>query len=144
MRLDEVMQKEVKTIAPAESAGEAFTKMKLNGFHHLVVMERGKLLGVVSDRDLRATRGPERDLPVQDIMSRDVIAAAPTTTLRQAANLMRGRSIGCLPIIEGKRLVGIVTTTDLLELIGRGTIAKAKPHEPKATRKTGKYPRYKH
>lgn len=141
MRVDEVMQREVKTIEPSESAGEAFAKMKLNRFHHLVVMERGRVVGVVSDRDLRATRGAERDLPVQAVMARDVVAVTTTTTLRQAANLMRGRSIGCLPVLQGKRLVGIVTTTDLLELIGRGDVAKPKPHEPKMTRKMGHYPR---
>jgi len=50
-------------------------------------------------------------------------------TLRQAANLLRGRTIGCLPVVEGGELVGILTTTDLLELIGRGAekpVAKGK------------------
>jgi CBS domain-containing protein len=40
--------------------------------------------------------------------------------VREAANLMRGRSIGCLPVLDGRKLVGIVTVTDLLELLGRG------------------------
>jgi CBS domain-containing protein len=42
-------------------------------------------------------------------------------TIRQAANLLRGRTIGCLPVLEDGKLVGILTTTDLLELIGRAS-----------------------
>jgi acetoin utilization protein AcuB len=53
-------------------------------------------------------------------MSEPVVSGHPEMTLRQAANRMRGRSIGCLPVVEGDDLVGIVTTTDLLELLGRG------------------------
>jgi acetoin utilization protein AcuB len=53
-------------------------------------------------------------------MSEDLVTASPQMTVRQAANLMRGRGIGCLAVIEGARPVGILTTTDLLELIGRG------------------------
>ncbi|CAN5899249.1 hypothetical protein BH11MYX2_BH11MYX2_11170 [soil metagenome] len=53
-------------------------------------------------------------------MTAHVVVAAPETTIKQAANLLRGRVIGCLPVVDGKTLVGIVTTTDLLELIGRG------------------------
>ncbi len=48
------------------------------------------------------------------------ITAAPGMTLRKAANLLRGRTIGCLPVMQDHELVGIVTTTDLLELVGRG------------------------
>jgi acetoin utilization protein AcuB len=53
-------------------------------------------------------------------MTEPVVSGHPEMTLRQAANRMRGRSIGCLPVMEGDDLVGIVTTTDLLELLGHG------------------------
>ena len=53
-------------------------------------------------------------------MTSPAVTASPRMTLRQAANLLRGRTIGCLPVVEGGKLVGILTTTDLLELIGRG------------------------
>jgi acetoin utilization protein AcuB len=53
-------------------------------------------------------------------MTATVVVARPRTTVRQAANLMQGRSIGCLPVLEGSRVVGIVTVTDLLEAVGRG------------------------
>jgi acetoin utilization protein AcuB len=53
-------------------------------------------------------------------MSFPVVAGHPEMTLRQAANRLRGRSIGCLPVMEDDELVGILTTTDLLEILGKG------------------------
>jgi acetoin utilization protein AcuB len=53
-------------------------------------------------------------------MTSNLATATPSMTVRQAANLLRGRTIGCLPVLEGGKPVGIVTTTDLLDLIGRG------------------------
>jgi acetoin utilization protein AcuB len=52
-------------------------------------------------------------------MTAPVATAAPDTTVREAANLLRGRHIGCLPIVEDGRLVGIVTVADLLDLLAR-------------------------
>lgn len=57
---------------------------------------------------------------VADLMTAPAVTVEPTATVRQAANLMRGRSIGCLVVIESARDVGIVTVSDLLELVGRG------------------------
>jgi acetoin utilization protein AcuB len=53
-------------------------------------------------------------------MTSPAITCSPDLTLRQAANLLRGRTMGCLPILEDGKIVGIVTTTDLLEMIGTG------------------------
>jgi CBS domain-containing protein len=59
---------------------------------------------------------------VGDLMTPFAIQVRETTPVRRAANLMRGRNIGCLPVVDArKHVVGIVTTSDLLELIGRGT-----------------------
>ena len=53
-------------------------------------------------------------------MTAPAVTVEPTTTVRQAANVMRGRSIGCLVVVESGRAIGIVTVSDLLELVGRG------------------------
>ena len=53
-------------------------------------------------------------------MTAPVVTVTPTTTVRRAANLMRGRSIGCLVVTDRGRIAGIVTVADLLELLGRG------------------------
>jgi acetoin utilization protein AcuB len=118
MRINEIMSKDVIKIAAARSIAEAREEMKRARIHHVVVVDAGRVVGVVSDRDLAGSRGNGRT--IADVMARDVVAAKPSTTVRQAANLMRGRTIGCLPVFDDGRLVGIVTTTDLLDLIGRG------------------------
>lgn len=78
------------------------------------------MVGVVSDRDLQALGSYRQVQSVEDAMTAPAVTARPDMTLRQAANLLRGRTIGCLPVVEDGELVGILTTTDLLELVGRG------------------------
>jgi CBS domain-containing protein len=123
MRLEDIMSREVKTIAPGATVAEARTLMTAAGIRHLVVVEDGLVVGVVSERDLggRASvgRAEIEKGPVSGLMSPHVVSVAPDTTIRQAANRLRGRGIGCLAVMDGK-LRGIVTTSDLLELIGRG------------------------
>jgi len=113
----------VKTITPNEPAENVARLMVVHGIHHVVVMDSGKVVGVVSERDLGGRRSPKKltGVSVRDVMSRQLVSSTPTATVRQAANLFRGRGIGCLPILEDGKLRGIVTTADLLELIGRGS-----------------------
>jgi acetoin utilization protein AcuB len=122
MRVSEVMSKPVRTIGPADSAQLAFDRMQMHGIHHLVVVRDHQLLGVVTDRDLGSRQGSEmRDgRTVHDLMTPGVVTITPHATVRDAANAMRSRSAGCLPVIEDDRLVGIVTVRDLLDILGRG------------------------
>lgn len=116
MRLGEVMTHKVETVSPEESVDTAIRRMRSAKIRHLVVVRGRKVLGVLSDRDL----GLGTRESVVDVMTEHAISASPDMTIRKAANLLRGRSVGCLPVMEGGKLVGIVTTTDLLERIGRG------------------------
>ena len=122
MRLAEFMTSDVETIHPQASAEEAWGRMQARKIHHLVVASGAGIVGVVSAADLGGTAGSNfrvgRD--VEDVMTSSVLTAAPDTTVREAANLLRGRSIGCLPVVEHGRLVGIVTIADLLRLLGKG------------------------
>jgi acetoin utilization protein AcuB len=122
MRLTEIMRKAVETVSPSIPAGDAWQLMQLRRIHHLVVMNEHRVVGIFSDRDAGGMRGEgvRKDRAVADLMTPQVVTALPTTTIREAANLMRGRSIGCLPVVENGCLVGIVTLSDLLTLIGRG------------------------
>ena len=120
MRVEDVMTKSVRTCAAGESAVEAREQMRLHNFHHLVVVDGSKVLGILSERDLRSSL--KHDASIGDVMTSPVVTARPETTIREAANLLRGRSIGCLPVVKGAKLVGIVTVTDLLEIIGKGNI----------------------
>ena len=125
MRVQDLMTRNVETIDRQENAQVAFDSMKLKGIRHLVVRNGSELVGVLSQRDLGVPdqydfREKRR---VGELMSTHVVTASPNMSVKQAANLMRGRTIGCLPVVrEGNpsRLVGIVTVSDLLDLLGRG------------------------
>jgi CBS domain-containing protein len=100
---------------------------------HLLVVDGKRLVGIVTDRDLRqaapSSKSPltisERqefmdELKVLEVMSRKLITASSTTTIREAAKVMVSEKIGCLPVVDGNQLVGIVTQADLLEMLVRG------------------------
>jgi CBS-domain-containing membrane protein len=122
MRVQDIMTTGVKTIAPRTSAEDALNAMKVAGVHHLVVTDRTGIQGVISSHDLGGARDARvrKDFVVADLMSEHVLTIAPAATLREAANVMRGHSVGCLVVTDGSQAVGIVTISDLLELIGRG------------------------
>lgn len=122
MRVRDVMSVGVITIGPDELAGNAMTKMREHNIRHLVVIEDGRLVGIVSERDIGGPRATaQRHIPpVRELMATDVVSVSPATTLRQAANLMRGHTIGCLLVVENDQVVGLITTTDLLDRLGTG------------------------
>lgn len=121
----------VETVHVDESAESAWGRMKSRRIRHLVVTRGADVAGVVSDRDLGGARGQtiRKGKTIADFMTPHVIATHPEATIRQAANLMRGRTIGCLPVVEEGRLVGIITVSDLLDLIARGTECATLPAE---------------
>lgn len=123
MRLQEIMKTGVVTIGPDDAAEDAWSRMERRRIRHLVVTEGEDLLGLLSERDLGSREGAavRRGRTVRELMTSQVASAKPTTTLRQAANMMRGRLIGALPVLEDGRLVGIVTATDVLDELGRGS-----------------------
>jgi acetoin utilization protein AcuB len=122
MRVQDVMNEDVKTIAPTAGAEEAWNLMRLHGIRHLVVKSGSQVVGVLSDRDAggRAGAALRMGQTVSDLMTAPAVTVEPATTVRQAANMMRGRSIGSLVVVKGARVAGIVTVADLLELVGRG------------------------
>jgi len=126
MRLSEVMSSPVETVAPSATLDEARELMKRRKIHHLVALDGKKVVGVISARDLALPDGVDRT--VADRMHDDVVTVDARATVREAANLLRGHAVGCLPILDGNKLVGIITIADMLALIGKGT---EKPAETK-------------
>ncbi|MBA3541859.1 MAG: CBS domain-containing protein, partial [Deltaproteobacteria bacterium] len=87
--------------------------MRVARIRHLVVVDDDHVVGVVSERDLHRTACAS----VAEAMTPRVLTIAPETTINRAARLMREHRIGCLPVVEGKRLVGIVTVSDMLDVL---------------------------
>ncbi len=121
MRLREIMAPKVVTAKPREAASAAWTRMRRRNIGHLVVLEDDRPIGVLSERDLGGRSGgsTRRGRMVEDLMTARVVSAEPETTVREAADLMRQRLIGSLPVMDGDRLVGIVTATDVFDALGR-------------------------
>jgi acetoin utilization protein AcuB len=119
MQLRQIMRTGVVTIDPKDTARGAKSKMKRQRIRHLVVAENSGITGILSERDVRGPGISGR--LVRDLMTPDAVSAGPETTLTEAAELMVRRRIGCLPVLEGGRLVGIVTATDVLDELSRET-----------------------
>jgi acetoin utilization protein AcuB len=122
MRIRDVMTSPVQTISPDADAGAARTRMRNRDIHHLVVVRNGFPCGVLSARDLGGRGGVAmpRVATVEELMTPIAVTVPSDTTVRTAASLMRGRSIGCLPVVDADQLVGIVTISDLLGLLTAG------------------------
>jgi CBS domain-containing protein len=127
MRVQDVMTAGVKTIAPTAAAEDAWNVMRLHRIHHLVVTEANRIIGVLSERDAGGRRGaPVRtNRVVADLMTAPGVTVEPALTVRQAANVMRGGSIGCLVVVESGTAIGIVTVSDLPQLVGHGLVCGA-------------------
>jgi acetoin utilization protein AcuB len=116
MLVQHIMQRSPITVAPGASLGEARDLTLERGIRHLLVVDDGRLVGIVSDRDLKGARG---EPAVGDIMTRAVIAVAPDAPVEEAGHLMVREKISALPVTLGERVVGIVTETDVLRLFVR-------------------------
>src|SRR5262245_35503264 len=112
MRLADVMTTPVETLPSSTPADEAWERMRLLRIHHIVVADTdGNVEGVVSERDLGGPHGAQvrRNTTIGELMTSPVVTAKPDSTVREAANLLRGRNIGCLPVVKRKRAIGMVT-----------------------------------
>ncbi|HEU0029667.1 MAG TPA: CBS domain-containing protein [Kofleriaceae bacterium] len=124
IRVADLMTTALVTIKSSEPVSGAHAEMQVGVIRHLpVIDDRGRLVGVLSDRDVikaLTTRKPQR---VSDIMTRDVVTTTPQTMAHEAAAIMLDLKISSLPVIdEGGALVGLITQTDYLELARRALL----------------------
>jgi acetoin utilization protein AcuB len=134
MQVREIMTPDVETIEADATAQRARDLMKARRIRHLVVRRNARVVGVISESDVGGPRGSAPTGRVQDSMNRDVVTASSTTTLRDCANLLRGRADGCLPVVDDDRLVGVVTISDVLDALGRGAThlnERSRPYLPR-------------
>ena len=125
----DIMSAEVTTLGRNDTLLLAKDIMNLGRIRHFPVVEDDELVGVVSQRDLyraslgtvmqygeKAQRAFLESVAVKEIMV-DPISIGPEATVQDAARLMMEHKIGCLPVLEDDRLVGIVTETDMLQVV---------------------------
>jgi CBS domain-containing protein len=115
MRISEVMTEAAVTDRPDDTLRQAAGKMRAQQTGSLVVLDGEDLVGIVTERDVLnavATDVP-LDTPILEVMSKDLITVEPATSLRDAARIMTERWIRHLPVLDGGRLVGIVSQRDL-------------------------------
>ncbi len=99
---------------PGEKLTSVEAKMREGSFRSVPVVSDGNLLGIVTDRDLRSHTGFLDHATASDAMAQDLVTVTPSSSIREAARLLRERKIGGLPVVEDGSLVGIITTTDVL------------------------------
>lgn len=118
----QIMTRKVFTIAPERRVEDAFLIMLQKKIGHLPVLKGRKLVGVVSDRDLRkavAAQGrgvKKKELTVADVMSRGLVTIRPGDEVTEAVKIILRHRVGCLPVVEDGRLKGIITKDDLLSV----------------------------
>ncbi len=109
------MTKNPVVIGPDDYLSSAQEKMKSGEFRRLPVVEDGRLIGIVTDRDLRQHIGFLERTKVNAAMTETLVTVSPSDTIEKAAQLMLKHKIGGLPVVDEGRLVGILTTSDLVQ-----------------------------
>ena len=128
MLVRDKMNGDVITIAPDQSLRMARERMHKHGVRRLPVVEHGKLVGIITDRDVRqAWASPATSLSthellylldrltVAEVMTWKTFTVTPDTSLIEAAQQLHDHKIGGLPVVEGSEVVGMITETDLLQ-----------------------------
>ena len=127
MQVKDIMTKEVATLSSEDELSLANDIMRLGRIRHLPVVSGETLVGIISERDLfrsslaqalgygnKDTREVMKTLRIKDIMVQQVTTVTPDTDLRVAVAIMAERKIGCLPVVQDNKLMGLITETDIL------------------------------
>jgi nucleotide-binding universal stress UspA family protein/predicted transcriptional regulator len=100
--------------SPEEKLASVQAKMREGSFRSMPVVEHGKLVGIISDRDIREHEGYLDRTEVKLAMTSEVVTVTSQTAVKEAARLLQERKIGSLPVVDEGELVGIIAVTDLL------------------------------
>lgn len=141
MRVEDLMTSHVFTVDPHDLIDRVFFLIHYEKVRHIPVIEKGKVIGMVSDRDMYKALGPKSNSnaiesnksgtelyvitkKVQNIMRRGIISITPDALVSDAAELMANNKIGALPVIKNDKLVGILSSTDILKVFSKLEHAK--------------------
>jgi acetoin utilization protein AcuB len=114
MEMIHIMTRHPETIHPDDSLAKAKEMMDVGGFRRLPVVKDGAVVGMLTERNLRGHSGYLESTKVNVAMSVPVVSVGPNTTVQDATRLMLQHKIGGLPVVDRGKLVGIVTTIDML------------------------------
>ena len=114
MEMIHIMTRHPETIHPDDSLAKAKEMMDAAGFRRLPVVKDHEVVGILTERNLREHSGYLESTKVNIAMSTPVISVGPNSTVQEATRLMLRHKIGGLPVVDGGKLVGIVTTIDML------------------------------
>ncbi|MCX5889446.1 MAG: CBS domain-containing protein [Deltaproteobacteria bacterium] len=116
MRVSEIMSRDLITITPDKRVGQALQLMQNQKIRHLPVTEKGRMVGWLTSRDLREVllASMLEKITVADVMIKAPISVGADTEVEEAARLIKEHKIGGLPVLEGDRLVGVITMLDLI------------------------------
>ena len=116
------------TVRPSTTVDEARRLLLETPIGYLPVVDRGLLVGIVGDRDLRAASGPSAS--VAEVMTRTVFVLSPETPVRDAARVFRRRRFGAMPVLTGRELCGMVARDRVLEALAGAGDARGVPLDP--------------
>ncbi|HEX9723637.1 MAG TPA: CBS domain-containing protein [Vicinamibacteria bacterium] len=132
-KVSEIMMSGVTTIGAGQSVRQAQYLMRKNSVHALpVVGHEGELLGIVTSTDLIRDHDP--DSTIARFMSTSVLKVEPETRIETAAELMRENEMHHLVVVEGEKVVGILSTFDLLYLFGKAEVPRRRSMVPADTK----------
>jgi len=127
MKISEIMTQAAVTDSSEDTLTEACDKMRHNQTSSILIMDGQRMIGIVTERDVvkAVAHGLDpKETRVKDLMTTDIVTIGPMTTLKDAAEIMASKWIRHLPIVEGSKVVGMISQRDLT-----GVLAKAL-HEP--------------
>jgi len=132
MKVWQLMTNDVETLDADATLDLADDLMRMKRIRHLPVMQNGELVGLVTQRDLfraglssvldfRSGVAKEwlRHIPVREVMVHELITISPDTDVEEAVRRMLNHKIGCLPVMAGSQLVGLISETDCLRYLSR-------------------------
>jgi acetoin utilization protein AcuB len=116
MLVGQIMSSQIVTISPDRRVGQALKLMQQHQIRHLPVTEQGRMVGWITSRDLREVllASMLEEIKVGDVMVQAPLSVTPDTEVEEAARLIHEHKIGGMPVVEGDKLVGVITMMDLI------------------------------